>query len=149
MSIHPSQDQEMGWAGVVMGWGWDGGNAPSIQRQRQRQRENKRREETKQDFLTTGAAASLCAIMAQIISIYGLVVAVIISNALAEKMALHTGFVQLGAGLAVGLCGLAAGFAIGIVGDSGGEWKRHPTKQKDNYLIRRTRLCAECAACAT
>ena len=29
------------------------------------------------------------------------------------------GFVQLGAGLSVGLAGLAAGFAIGIVGDAG------------------------------
>jgi F0F1-type ATP synthase membrane subunit c/vacuolar-type H+-ATPase subunit K len=34
-------------------------------------------------------------------------------------MPLFTGFVQLGAGLSVGLAGLAAGFAIGIVGDAG------------------------------
>lgn len=61
----------------------------------------------------------LCAIMAQILSIYGLVAAVIISNGLYEKMALYTGFLQLGAGLSVGLCGLAAGFAIGVVGDAG------------------------------
>ncbi|KAJ4422978.1 hypothetical protein N0V82_002372 [Gnomoniopsis sp. IMI 355080] len=61
----------------------------------------------------------LCAVMAQILSIYGLVTSVIISNDLMEKMTLYTGFVQLGAGLAVGLCGLAAGFAIGIVGDAG------------------------------
>ncbi len=61
--------------------------------------------------------------MAQIISIYGLVASVIISNNLIEKMALHTAFLQLGAGLAVGLCGLAAGFAIGIIGDAGGQ---HP-----------------------
>lgn len=59
--------------------------------------------------------------MAQILSIYGLVTSVIISNDLAEKMALFTGFIQLGSGLAVGLCGMAAGFAIGIVGDAGGE----------------------------
>lgn len=59
--------------------------------------------------------------MAQILSIYGLVASVIISNNLVEKMALHTGFLQLGAGLSVGLCGLAAGFAIGIVGDAGGQ----------------------------
>lgn len=58
--------------------------------------------------------------MAQILSIYGLVASVIISGSLTEKMALHTGFLQLGAGLSVGLCGLAAGFAIGIVGDAGG-----------------------------
>lgn len=63
----------------------------------------------------------LCAVMAQILSIYGLVTSVIISNNLAEKMALFTGFVQLGSGLAVGLCGMAAGFSIGIVGDAGGK----------------------------
>ena len=34
-------------------------------------------------------------------------------------MPLFAGFVQLGAGLSVGLAGLAAGFAIGIVGDAG------------------------------
>ena len=37
----------------------------------------------------------------------------------APQMPLYTGFVQLGAGLSVGLAGLAAGFAIGIVGDAG------------------------------
>jgi F0F1-type ATP synthase membrane subunit c/vacuolar-type H+-ATPase subunit K len=75
--------------------------------------------------------------MAQIISIYGLVASVIISNNLVEKMALHTAFLQLGAGLAVGLCGLAAGFAIGIIGDAGGEFSRpkyiHP--QLFNSLV--------------
>ncbi|PNY24695.1 V-type proton ATPase proteolipid subunit [Tolypocladium capitatum] len=64
---------------------------------------------------------TLCAIMAQILSIYGLVASVIIVNITKEKMPAHTGFLQLGAGLAVGLCGLAAGFAIGIVGDAGGK----------------------------
>jgi len=34
-------------------------------------------------------------------------------------MALYSGFIQLGAGLSVGLAGLSAGFAIGIVGDAG------------------------------
>ena len=34
-------------------------------------------------------------------------------------MSLYAGFIQLGAGLSVGLAGLAAGFAIGIVGDAG------------------------------
>jgi hypothetical protein len=34
-------------------------------------------------------------------------------------MTLYTGFIQLGAGLSVGLSGLAAGFAIGVVGDAG------------------------------
>lgn len=58
--------------------------------------------------------------MAQILSIYGLVASVIISGGITEKMPIYTGFLQLGAGLAVGLCGMAAGFAIGIVGDAGG-----------------------------
>ncbi|KAK3997288.1 V-ATPase proteolipid subunit C-like domain-containing protein [Cladorrhinum sp. PSN332] len=74
---------------------------------------------------------TLCAIMAQIISIYGLVIAVIISNSVKEKMALHTGFLQLGAGLSVGLCGLAAGIAIGIVGDAG---VRASTQQPRLYV---------------
>jgi F0F1-type ATP synthase membrane subunit c/vacuolar-type H+-ATPase subunit K len=57
--------------------------------------------------------------MAGIIAIYGLVVAVLISNDLTQKLSLFTSFIQLGAGLSVGLAGLAAGFAIGIVGDAG------------------------------
>lgn len=58
-------------------------------------------------------------IMAGIIAIYGLVVSVLISNDLQQKVSLFAGFIQLGAGLSVGLAGLAAGFAIGIVGDAG------------------------------
>ncbi|EER43754.1 vacuolar ATP synthase proteolipid subunit [Histoplasma ohiense] len=58
-------------------------------------------------------------VMAGIIAIYGLVVAVLIANDLKPKISLFTGFIQLGAGLSVGLSGLAAGFAIGIVGDAG------------------------------
>jgi len=58
-------------------------------------------------------------IMAGIIGIYGLVVSVLISDGLTQRLALYTGFIQLGAGLSVGLAGLAAGFAIGIVGDAG------------------------------
>ena len=77
-------------------------------------------------------------IMAGIIGIYGLVVSVLISDNLKQDLALYTGFIQLGAGLSVGLAGLAAGyacldilrltkalltrerrFAIGIVGDAG------------------------------
>ncbi|EOO01044.1 putative vacuolar atp synthase 16 kda proteolipid subunit protein [Phaeoacremonium minimum UCRPA7] len=59
-------------------------------------------------------------IMAGIIGIYGLVVSVLISDNLKQQeYALYTGFIQLGAGLAVGLAGMAAGFAIGIVGDAG------------------------------
>lgn len=58
--------------------------------------------------------------MAQILSIYGLVASVIMSNNIREKMPIYTAFLQLGAGISVGLCGMAAGFAIGIVGDAGG-----------------------------
>ncbi|KAI4121484.1 MAG: hypothetical protein LQ347_006848, partial [Umbilicaria vellea] len=57
--------------------------------------------------------------MAGIIAIYGLVVSVLISGDLKQQLPLYTGFIQLGAGLSVGLAGLAAGFAIGIVGDAG------------------------------
>ena len=77
--------------------------------------------------------------MAGIIGIYGLVVAVLVSDGctlpltllqlssiilyvlivVAPVQPLYTGFIQLGAGLSVGLAGLAAGFAIGIVGDAG------------------------------
>merc|ERR1719473_1898262 len=59
-------------------------------------------------------------VMAGIIAIYGLVVAVLITNGLKPVgYTLFKSFVDLGAGLSVGLSGLAAGFAIGIVGDSG------------------------------
>ena len=51
-------------------------------------------------------------IMAGIIGIYGLVVSVLISDNLKQEMPLYTGFIQLGAGLSVGLAGLAAGYAI-------------------------------------
>lgn len=78
--------------------------------------------------------------MAGIIAIYGLVVSVLVSSGLKQELSLYTGFIQLGAGLSVGLAGLAAGefiqpffkfywkihmlsrtsgFAIGIVGDAG------------------------------
>ncbi|KAF9435302.1 H(+)-transporting V0 sector ATPase subunit c [Entomortierella beljakovae] len=58
-------------------------------------------------------------VMAGIIGIYGLVVSVLIGNGFQQRMSLYSGFIQLGAGLSVGLAGLAAGFAVGIVGDSG------------------------------
>jgi V-type H+-transporting ATPase proteolipid subunit len=48
-------------------------------------------------------------IMAGIIGIYGLVVSVLISDGLKQTLPLYTGFIQLGAGLSVGLAGLAAG----------------------------------------
>ncbi|TPX13768.1 uncharacterized protein E0L32_005712 [Thyridium curvatum] len=74
---------------------------------------------------------TLCAIMAQIISIYGLVASIQISNQLNEAMPLFVAFLQLAAGLSVGLCGLAAGFAIGIVGDAG---VRASTQQPRLYV---------------
>ncbi|KAK3840916.1 MAG: putative vacuolar ATP synthase 16 kDa proteolipid subunit [Linnemannia gamsii] len=58
-------------------------------------------------------------IMAGIIGIYGLVVSVLIGNGFSQAMSLYAGFIQLGAGLSVGLAGMAAGFAVGIVGDAG------------------------------
>jgi F0F1-type ATP synthase membrane subunit c/vacuolar-type H+-ATPase subunit K len=48
-------------------------------------------------------------VMAGIIGIYGLVVSVLVANDLQQQLPLYTGFIQLGAGLAVGLAGLAAG----------------------------------------
>ena len=50
--------------------------------------------------------------MAGIIGIYGLVVSVLISDGLKQELPLYTGFIQLGAGLSVGLAGLAAGYAL-------------------------------------
>lgn len=47
--------------------------------------------------------------MAGIIGIYGLVVSVLISDGLSANLSLYTAFIQLGAGLSVGLAGLAAG----------------------------------------
>jgi len=58
-------------------------------------------------------------VMAGIVAIYGLVVSVLVSGGLDQRQSLYKGFIQLGAGLSVGLSGLAAGFAIGIVGDAG------------------------------
>jgi len=69
-------------------------------------------------------------VMAGIIAIYGVVVAVLISqeisglsvtptSATERRKTIAKGFTHLGSGLSVGLSGLAAGFAIGIVGDAG------------------------------
>lgn len=49
-------------------------------------------------------------VMAGIIGIYGLVVSVLVANDLTQQLPLYTGFIQLGAGLAVGLAGMAAGY---------------------------------------
>ena len=48
-------------------------------------------------------------LLGSILSIYGLIVSVLIAGSLVEKLPLFTGFLQLGAGIAVGLSGLAAG----------------------------------------
>lgn len=59
-------------------------------------------------------------VMAGILGIYGLIVAVIISNNIKSTTGdymLFTGFMHLGAGLAAGFASLAAGYAIGIIGD--------------------------------
>ncbi|CUG89097.1 vacuolar ATP synthase 16 kDa proteolipid subunit, putative, partial [Bodo saltans] len=58
-------------------------------------------------------------VMAGILGIYGLIVAVIISNNIktSGEYMLFTGFMHLGAGLAAGFASLAAGYAIGIIGD--------------------------------
>lgn len=58
-------------------------------------------------------------ILAGILAIYGLVVSVLIAGDLKEELPIYTAFLQLGAGISVGLSALAAGFAIGIVGDAG------------------------------
>lgn len=58
-------------------------------------------------------------IFAGILAIYGLVSAVLISNHIRVELSLYTALINLGSGLAVGLCGLAAGFALGIAGDAG------------------------------
>ncbi|KAG0224387.1 v-type proton ATPase 16 kDa proteolipid subunit 2 [Actinomortierella wolfii] len=57
-------------------------------------------------------------IMAGIISVYGLVIAVLLAGSInVGSYSLYAGFVHLGAGLCVGLTGMAAGYAIGVVGD--------------------------------
>jgi len=60
-------------------------------------------------------------VMAGILAIYGLVVAALIASGIkpAPEYTLFKSFVDLGAGLSVGLSGLASGFAIGVVGDAG------------------------------
>lgn len=50
-------------------------------------------------------------ILAGILAVYGLVVAVLISGSLKENLPLFMAFLQLGAGIAVGLAGMAAGYA--------------------------------------
>nr|XP_020848003.1 V-type proton ATPase 16 kDa proteolipid subunit-like [Phascolarctos cinereus] len=58
-------------------------------------------------------------VMAGIIAIYGLAVAVLLISSQSHRISLFKSFLQLGAGLSVGLGGLAAGFAVGVVGEAG------------------------------
>lgn len=60
--------------------------------------------------MLTSIADIVPIVMAGIIGIYGLVVSVLIANDLTQKVSLYAGFIQLGAGLAVGLAGMAAGY---------------------------------------
>merc|ERR1712054_222738 len=59
-------------------------------------------------------------VMAGVLGIYGLIISVIIANAVkADDYPAFNGFAHLAGGLACGLSGLAAGIGIGIVGDAG------------------------------
>ena len=65
-------------------------------------------------------------VMAGVLGIYGLIIAVIIGNAITSistagtvTYSQFTAFAHLGAGLCCGFSGLAAGVAIGVVGDAG------------------------------
>lgn len=58
-------------------------------------------------------------IMAGIVALYGLIVGMIMNQSFVPLYSAYRGFMQLGAGLCVGISGLAAGYAIGVVGDAG------------------------------
>jgi len=59
-------------------------------------------------------------IFAGALSVYGLIIAVIITGNLGQSSySLKKSFMDLGGGLTVGLCGMAAGMAIGVIGDAG------------------------------
>ena len=57
--------------------------------------------------------------MAGILGIYGIIVAVVISNSIKDKHSPADGYKFFGAGLTCGLSSLAAGLAIGVAGDAG------------------------------
>lgn len=48
-------------------------------------------------------------ILCGVLGMFGLVISILIASSLGERTALHTNFLYLGAGLAMGLCGLSAG----------------------------------------
>ena len=60
-------------------------------------------------------------VMAGIIAVYGLVVAVLISNSITpgSNYSLFSGFIHMAAGLSTGFAGIAGGYAVGVVGDAG------------------------------
>ncbi|KAI9646736.1 V-type proton ATPase 16 kDa proteolipid subunit [Ciborinia camelliae] len=58
-------------------------------------------------------------ILSSVLSIFGLIISILIASTLTELSALHTNFLYLASGLAVGLSCLASGFSIGIIGDAG------------------------------
>ncbi|XP_016999540.2 V-type proton ATPase 16 kDa proteolipid subunit c [Drosophila takahashii] len=58
-------------------------------------------------------------VMAGIIAIYGLVIAVLLAGSLNKHYSAYKGFLNLSAGMAVGVSGMAAGIAIGVVGEAG------------------------------
>merc|ERR1712167_193210 len=72
-------------------------------------------------------------VMAGVLGIYGLIIAVIIANAVGStNYPAFSGYAHLAAGLACGLSGLAAGIAIGIVGDAG----VRASAQQAGYTLR-------------
>ena len=59
-------------------------------------------------------------IMAGILSIYGLIIAVLLSgNISTESQTAYSAFMQLSAGILSGFSNVAAGYAIGLVGERG------------------------------
>lgn len=59
-------------------------------------------------------------VMAGIVGIYGLIVAIVLASSMEpNQYPVANAYLDMGAGLAVGLSGLAAGLAIGVVGDAG------------------------------
>jgi len=59
-------------------------------------------------------------VMAGVLGIYGLIIAVILVQAVKNTgYSAYNGYAHLAAGLACGLSGLGAGMAIGVVGDAG------------------------------
>lgn len=60
-------------------------------------------------------------VMSGILSVYGLVVAVLIAGGLTPlgEYTLFNGIIHMGSGLSVGCTCLASGYAIGVVGDEG------------------------------